>query len=97
VFLAPTFTQQLRRLHWSFHASLIKAGLTDNPYYEPDQWGPHCIMTTDIDPKQVSLAVQTLVEMFNPFETQCISIGVISLRPVSTQACFRLNGAGSFI
>jgi 2'-5' RNA ligase len=92
VFLAPTFTERLRHLHQAFHARLSRAGLVSSPYYEPDRWVPHCTVTTDIDPTQMSLAVQTLVEEFEPFEVQCLSLGVITFRPVTLHARFQLAG-----
>jgi 2'-5' RNA ligase len=60
VFLAPTLTQDLARLHQGFHQQLAQAGLMADRYYQPDQWVPHCTIATDVAPRQVATAIELL-------------------------------------
>jgi 2'-5' RNA ligase len=92
VFLAPTLTQHLARLHHGFHQQLAEAGLVADGYYQPDQWVPHCTIATDLAPRQVATAIELLVQEFRPLQVQCTAIGVITFRPARPQAQFALGG-----
>jgi 2'-5' RNA ligase len=92
VFLAPTLTQHLSRLHQSFHQQLAQVALVADRYYQPDQWVPHCTIATDLAPRQMATAIQLLVQEFRPLQVQCTAIGVITFRPALPQAQFALEG-----
>jgi len=92
VFLAPTLTQHRARLHHDFHQQLSQAALLAESYYQPDQWVPHCTITTDLAPSQIATAIELLVREFRPLQVQCTTIGVITYRPAVPQAQFALGG-----
>jgi 2'-5' RNA ligase len=92
VFLAPTVTQQLARLHHSFHQQLAQVALMADRYYQPDHWVPHCTIATDFTPRQIAAAIELLLREFRPLQVQCTAIGVITYRPVLPQAEFALQG-----
>lgn len=89
-FLAPLFTEHLRRTHQTFHTALEHAGLVSHPYYLPDRWVPHCTMTTDLTADELGQAVQVLSQEFKPFSVQCTALGVISVRPLVRHGRFPL-------
>jgi 2'-5' RNA ligase len=95
VFLAPTLTHHLARLHHGFHQELAQAALVADRYYQPDRWVPHCTIATDLAPRQMATATQLLVQEFRPLQAQCTTIGVISFRPAVPQAQFALEGRAS--
>jgi 2'-5' RNA ligase len=90
VFLAPTLTDHLARLHHDFHQRLTQAALVADRYYQPDQWTPHCTIATDLATKQVATAIELLVQEFRPGQVECTAIGVITYRPAHPQAQFTL-------
>jgi len=91
VFLAPTLTHHLTRLHQRFHQQLAHAALAADRYYQPDQWVPHCTIATDVAPNQVATAIHVLLQAFRPMHVRCIAIGVITYRPARQQALFGLG------
>jgi hypothetical protein len=92
VFLAPTLTHQLARLHHGFHQQLAQRALMADRYYQVDQWVPHCTIATGLTPRQIATAIQVLAQEFRPLQVQCTAIGVITYRPACPQAEFTLQG-----
>ena len=91
VFLAPTLTRHLARLHQHFHQQLAHAALAADRYYQPDQWVPHCTIATVAEPHQVATAIRMLLQEFRPMQVWCTAVGVITYRPARQRAQFGLG------
>ena len=51
VFLAPTVTNELLKLHHSYH-DYFKTFHNPNSYYVPGKWVPHCTIANRLHTKQ---------------------------------------------
>lgn len=65
IFLAPTITDELLRLHHSYH-DYFKT-FHDNPqsYYVPGKWIPHCTIANGLNSNQFLSVMEYIYEKFN--------------------------------
>ncbi|MDA1676058.1 2'-5' RNA ligase family protein [Bacillus cereus group sp. TH152-1LC] len=58
IFLAPTITDELLKLHHSYHDYL-------NSYYVPGKWVPHCTIANKLHVNQFLIAMEYIYGKFN--------------------------------
>ncbi|MEZ4662841.1 MAG: 2'-5' RNA ligase family protein [Caldilineaceae bacterium] len=92
VFLAPVVTPRLLEIHADFHARMAARGLPSNPYYQPENWGPHCTVAINLPPEQIPAAVTICKDapIFHAFSL--MGLELIEFRPVKTIYEFPLVG-----
>ncbi|MDZ5607678.1 2'-5' RNA ligase family protein [Bacillus pseudomycoides] len=65
IFLAPTITRRLLKLHQSFHNHF--AGFHDHPqsYYVPEKWVPHCTIANRLKREEFIRGMEFVYKGFN--------------------------------
>ena len=82
VFIAPTVTNQLLRLHAEVHDILQKDGLNPWELYLPEKWVPHSTLALETPPSKIPQAVEIVQQLNLPLKIKVISIGVIEFLPI---------------
>ena len=62
-------------------------------YFLPGQWIPHCILALEIEPEQLTRALNIGMRLTLPFAGQMTEIGVIEFRPVKERCVLQLRTA----
>ncbi|HDR4423637.1 TPA: 2'-5' RNA ligase family protein [Bacillus cereus] len=65
IFLAPTTTDELLRLHHSYHDYFKTFHDNLNSYYVPGKWVPHCTIATKLHVNQFLIAMEYIYGKFN--------------------------------
>lgn len=68
IFLAPTLTDKLQRLHKNYYKKLDKYSNEASLYYSPDHWNPHCTLGTQLSREEVTKGMNDVVSDFKPIE-----------------------------
>ena len=81
IFLCPTITQRLLRLHDHFHSEFIdfKDDLID--YYLPNNWIPHCTISEETNNEDFFKNIRSIKEKFKPIEIEIDRIAFVKFRP----------------
>lgn len=82
LFLAPTVTPELLRMHAEFHRRLAENGIQSNEYYLPGDWVPHCTLDFEISREDLSRGFAICHPMGGLDQVMLESIGLIEYRPV---------------
>jgi len=95
VWLAPVVTAALLDLHASLHAAFAFCGGEASAYYRPGAWVPHCAVATTPDIGALGPAMQTLLQMFEPFTARAEEIAWVEIAsPVRVIEMMRLLPGG---
>ncbi|KMP21087.1 2'-5' RNA ligase family protein [Bacillus cereus] len=65
VFLAPTVTDELLKLHYSYHDYFKTFHDNQNSYYVPGKWVPHCTIANRLHTKQFLSVMEYIYGKFN--------------------------------
>lgn len=65
IFLAPTITDELLRLHHSYHDNFITFHDNLNSYYVPGKWVPHCTIANKLHVNQFLSVMEYIYEKFD--------------------------------
>lgn len=68
IFLAPTMTEELQRLHKDYYNKLDKYNNQASIYYSPDQWNPHCTLGTQLRREAIAKGIHDVVKGFEPMD-----------------------------
>lgn len=65
VFLAPIVTDELLKLHHSYHDYFKNFHDNPNSYYVPGKWVPHCTVANRLHTKQFLSVMEYIYEKFD--------------------------------
>ncbi|MGZ7149780.1 2'-5' RNA ligase family protein [Bacillus cereus group sp. BfR-BA-01379] len=65
IFLAPTITDELLKLHHSYHDYFKTFHDNLNSYYVPGKWVPHCTIANKLHVNQFLIAMEYIYGKFN--------------------------------
>ncbi|PGK81405.1 2'-5' RNA ligase family protein [Bacillus thuringiensis] len=65
IFLAPTVTDELLKLHHSYHDYFKNFHDNPNSYYVPGKWAPHCTIANHLNSTQFLSAMEYIYENFD--------------------------------
>ncbi|MET7021859.1 2'-5' RNA ligase family protein [Bacillus mycoides] len=65
IFLAPTITDELLRLHHSYHDYFKTFHDNSQSYYVPGKWIPHCTIANGLNSNQFLSVMEYIYEKFN--------------------------------
>lgn len=65
IFLAPTITDELLRLHHSYHDYFIVFHDNLQSYYVPGKWVPHCTIANGLNSNQFLSVMECIYEKFD--------------------------------
>ncbi|PEA59023.1 hypothetical protein CON74_19705 [Bacillus thuringiensis] len=65
IFLAPTVTDELLKLHHSYHDYFKNFHDNPNSYYVPGKWVPHCTIANHLNSTQFLSAMEYIYENFD--------------------------------
>jgi len=65
IFLAPTITDELLKLHHSYHDYFRTFHDNLNSYYVPGKWVPHCTIANKLHVNQFLIAMEYIYGKFN--------------------------------
>ncbi|HDR8193291.1 MULTISPECIES: 2'-5' RNA ligase family protein [Bacillus] len=65
IFLAPTVTDELLKLHHSYHDYFKNFHDNPNSYYVPGKWVPHCTIANHLNSTQFLSAMEYIYESFD--------------------------------
>ncbi|MGH0541736.1 2'-5' RNA ligase family protein [Bacillus cereus] len=65
IFLAPTITDELLRLHHSYHDYFKTFHDNLNSYYVPEKWVPHCTIANRLHANQFLSVMEYIYEKFD--------------------------------
>lgn len=82
LFLVPTVSTELIRLHEYFHNRLHSMGIECNPYYRPGNWVPHCTVASDLPDSLIEAGFDIARKSAVFGRAQVNSVGLVSFRPV---------------
>jgi 2'-5' RNA ligase len=87
VYLVPTVTLDLLRLHQAFHAEAGPLGIAPWPHYLPGSWVPHCTVALEMPAERIPAIVERCLSGGALGPATVREISVIEFRPVRTHAC----------
>jgi 2'-5' RNA ligase len=90
VYLSPTPSQALLRLHETIYRHLKDIGGLVHEYYLPSSWVPHSTIGFELSAHEVGVALSWLHGNFKPTAGTFSSIGVIEFLPIKELATFEL-------
>ncbi|WP_270181924.1 2'-5' RNA ligase family protein [Alkalihalobacillus sp. CinArs1] len=79
LFLSPTHTKKLLELHSNHHDFFSELSTNANPYYEPDQWIPHCTLANNLSSDKLSEAFNYCMKRIQTIEGRVEEIALIEL------------------
>lgn len=92
LFLAPTASKELLRLHDELHIRLRTADLKSDSYYLPGQWVPHCTIATNLTNPVLKAAFEVARQSDVFGQGRLTSIGLVRFPPVQERAVYPLQG-----
>ena len=81
VFLAPTVTSNLLKLHKEFHDFFRESDNVAWDYYRPEKWVPHCTLAMNLSDDMVSEAIEITRHFSLPIHGRLNRIGVLEFSP----------------
>jgi len=82
IFVAPTMTDELRRIHLELNELLHAKGAVVWDYYLPNRWLPHCTLATAVPESRYMEAFAAIRRAFVPLVATVESLGLVSFLPV---------------
>jgi 2'-5' RNA ligase len=82
VFLAPTMTDDLMKMHRDFHHLFEDYGNQEWDYYKSNCWFPHCTISNETSDEVVPEIIRRVLNIFQPMKIRIESIGIVKLYPI---------------
>ncbi|MED1555877.1 2'-5' RNA ligase family protein [Bacillus paramycoides] len=79
IFLAPTITDELLRLHHSYHNYFKTFHDNLNSYYVPGKWVPHCTIANELNSNQFISVMEYIYEKFDLTTTSIEKLKLIKV------------------
>ncbi|MED1115005.1 2'-5' RNA ligase family protein [Bacillus paramycoides] len=79
IFLAPTITDELLRLHHSYHNYFKTFHDNLNSYYVPGKWVPHCTIANRLNSNQFISVMEYIYEKFDLTTTSIEKLKLIKV------------------
>lgn len=94
LFLTPVVTEELLRVHKTFHNEFADLREDQWPYYMPGSWVPHCTLAINIKREEVHEALEHVIKEYSPLCVDVERIGLVEYHPVKLlkEYRFRLDG-----
>lgn len=92
VFLAPPVTDELCRMHRSFHERFRDIGYRPWAYYLPDAWIPHCAVAEELTPYRAGRALEIVLDTCGQVSGTVESVALRALHPAQTLISCDLMG-----
>ncbi|MBD7969245.1 2'-5' RNA ligase family protein [Paenibacillus gallinarum] len=87
LFIDPTVTEDLLKMHKKYHAEFSDLFEFSNPYYIPNNWVPHCTLAIRLSPEQILDAMKYCYKDFVPLRSKVIEVGIVKLEYDSNNVC----------
>jgi len=91
LFLAPTVTEELLKIHNEFNNTFSYFKNEMWNYYLPGKWIPHCTLATDFGKKDLPMAMKYILDNFEPMNVVIEEIGIVKFRPIKDLVSFKLK------
>jgi 2'-5' RNA ligase len=92
IFLAPVATRQLLDVHGRLHRELKREGLVSVPYYQPEEWVPHCTVSVGLKSDTKARALESVMHS-GAFGAAVLSeIGLVQYDPIKYLGTYPLSG-----
>lgn len=91
LFLSPTVTYGLLKLHESFHNVFDCYKKEVWNYYLPGLWVPHCTLAIDLHKNNLPLAMECVLDNYQPINARIEEIGIVEFRPVKHHISYELR------
>ncbi|WP_442603126.1 2'-5' RNA ligase family protein [Paenibacillus sp. KN14-4R] len=91
LFIDPTVTETLLRLHKEYHQEFNELMEFANQYYIPEQWDPHCTLAIKLSSDKILEGMKYCYRDFKPLRSKIIEIGVVKLEYDSNYRCLSSN------
>jgi 2'-5' RNA ligase len=91
LFMSPTVTEELLKVHMKFNNTFSEYRKDMWNYYLPGAWVPHCTLVIDMPKNNLPLAMECILENYQPFNAQVEEIGIVEFRPVKQLSSFKLS------
>lgn len=95
IFLAPTVTEELLRIHREFNDVFSDYRDQMWNYYLPGSWVPHCTLATDLLKKDIPLAMECILDNYQSLNAWVEEIGIVEFRPIKYHTVFKLQQKGT--
>lgn len=92
VFLIPTVSEMMIKLHSEFHSIFDPEGEHYSDHYQPGFWVPHCTVAFDVDHKEVFQIMDICREFNFPIDVTLDQIGAACFKPSKNLFCYKLTG-----
>lgn len=79
--LLPVVTDDLTGIHKKLHDLLSSRITSFNPYYERENWVPHCALAVNVAPGELTGAVETACSLFTPITCSAYSLALVECSP----------------
>jgi len=80
--LAPIVTEELLRVHKTFHDLFDDLKQNQMPYYLPGSWIPHCTLSLNIPREKVHEALDAVIRTCKPIIAEVDRVGLVEYHPV---------------
>lgn len=91
VFLAPSLSEELLKIHRDYHdftKEFLKAEWT---YYLPNHWIPHCAIAVEISKQKAANIVDVILKDFSQFDFFIEKVGIVEFWPLKEMRTFSLK------
>ena len=82
VFIAPTMTDDLIKIHRDFHSLFQDYSHQEWDYYKSDCWFPHCTISNGTSDEAVPEIIRQVLDIYQPMKIKIESIGIVKLFPI---------------
>lgn len=81
VYLAPVITDELIELHKELYKFFEGELIGLNPYYMPNNWVPHCSISTDNPIDICTCIIKKMIEVYEPLDIEISEISITECEP----------------
>ncbi|RCW39727.1 2'-5' RNA ligase family protein [Paenibacillus prosopidis] len=79
LFIDPTVTEGLIKLHKQFHKEFEDLLEFANQYYIPNNWDPHCTVAIRLNSELMIEAMKYCYQDFTPHKSKIVEVGLVKL------------------
>jgi len=89
--LLPVVSDELIRIHTSLTGILSQHISDFDPYYERADWVPHCAVAVNINPNELTGAIETTCSLFTPMTCTFSTLSLVECNPYSKIADWKIS------